>query len=111
MISGISKIENHKFLTTKDGVPNIVTVAFENIRSEVLLHFLESEKIYISTGSACSKSKKSRTFDGISLDNKYNDGVVRISLSEFNTEEEIKVVIEKLEKYVIEIRMIMKRGR
>ena len=46
-----------------------------------------------------------------SLDNKYNDGVVRISLSEFNTEEEIKVFIENLEKYVNEIRMIMKRGR
>ena len=111
LISGISKIENHKFLTNKDGVPNIVTVAFENIRSEVLLHFLESEKIYISTGSASSKGKKSRTFDGIGLDNKYNDGVVRISLSEFNTEEEITIFIENLEKYVNEIRMIMKRGR
>ncbi len=111
LISGISKIENHKFLTNKDGVPNIVTVAFENIRSEVLLHFLESEKIYISTGSACSKGKKSRTFDGIGLDNKYNDGVIRISLSEFNTEEEITIFIEKLEKYVNEIRMIVKRGR
>lgn len=111
LIGGISEIENHKFLTNENGVPNIVTVAFENIRSEVLLHFLESEKIYISTGSACSKGKKSRTFDGIGLDNKYNDGVVRISLSEFNTEEEIKIFIEKLKKYIDEIRMIMRRGR
>ncbi|WP_288867848.1 cysteine desulfurase family protein [uncultured Parvimonas sp.] len=111
LIEGISEIENHKFLTNENGVPNIVTVAFENIRSEVLLHFLESEKIYISTGSACSKGKKSRTFDGIGLDNKYNDGVVRISLSEFNTEEEIKIFIEKLKKYIDEIRMIMRRGR
>lgn len=111
LIGGISEIENHKFLTNENGVLNIVTVAFENIRSEVLLHFLESEKIYISTGSACSKGKKSRTFDGIGLDNKYNDGVVRISLSEFNTEEEIKIFIEKLKKYIDEIRMIMRRGR
>lgn len=111
LIGGISEIENHKFLTNENGVPNIVTVAFENIRSEVLLHFLESEKIYISTGSACSKGKKSRTFDGIGLDNKYNDGVVRISLSEFNTEQEIKIFIEKLKKYIDEIRMIMRRGR
>lgn len=111
LMEGISEIENHKFLTNENGVLNIVTVAFENIRSEVLLHFLESEKIYISTGSACSKGKKSRTFDGIGLDNKYNDGVVRISLSEFNTEEEIKIFIEKLKKYIDEIRMIMRRGR
>lgn len=111
LIDGISKIENHKFLTNKNGVANIVTVAFENIRSEVLLHFLESEKIYISTGSACSKGKKSRTFDGIRLENKFSDGVIRISLSEFNTEQEINTFVEKLEKYVNEIRKIMKRGR
>lgn len=111
LIEGISEIENHKFLTNENGVPNIVTVAFENIRSEVLLHFLESEKIYISTGSACSKGKKSRTFDGIKLQDKYSDGVVRISMSEFNTEEEIKIFIEKLKKYIDEIRMIMRRGR
>lgn len=111
LIGGISEIENHKFLTNENGVPNIVTVAFENIRSEVLLHFLESEKIYISTGSACSKGKKSRTFDGIKLQDKYSDGVVRISMSEFNTEEEIKIFIEKLKKYIDEIRMIMRRGR
>lgn len=111
LIEGISEIENHKFLTNENGVQNIVTVAFENIRSEVLLHFLESEKIYISTGSACSKGKKSRTFDGIKLQDKYSDGVVRISMSEFNTEEEIKIFIEKLKKYIDEIRMIMRRGR
>lgn len=111
LIGGISEIENHKFLTNENGVPNIVTVAFENIRSEVLLHFLESEKIYISTGSACSKGKKSRTFDGIKLQDKYSDGVVRISMSEFNTEQEIKIFIEKLKKYIDEIRMIMRRGR
>lgn len=111
LMEGISEIENHKFLTNENGVPNIVTVAFENIRSEVLLHFLESEKIYISTGSACSKGKKSRTFDGIKLHDKYSDGVVRISMSEFNTEEEIKIFIEKLKKYIDEIRMIMRRGR
>lgn len=111
LIGGISEIENHKFLTNENGVLNIVTVAFENIRSEVLLHFLESEKIYISTGSACSKGKKSRTFDGIKLQDKYSDGVVRISMSEFNTEEEIKIFIEKLKKYIDEIRMIMRRGR
>ena len=111
LIGGISEIENHKFLTNENGVPNIVTVAFENIRSEVLLHFLESEKIYISTGSACSKGKKSRTFDGIKLQDKYSDGVVRISMSEFNTEEEIKIFIEKLKRYIDEIRMIMRRGR
>lgn len=75
----------------------------------MLLHFLESEKIYISTGSACSKGKKSRTFDGIRLENKLSDGVIRISLSEFNTEQEINTFVEKLEKYVNEIRKIMKR--
>lgn len=111
LVSGISKIEGHKFLSNENGIENIVTVAFEKVKSEVLLHFLESEKIFISTGSACSKGKKSKTFDAIKLGDKFSDGVIRISLSEFNTEEEIKTFLEKLEKYILEIRFIMTRGR
>lgn len=111
LISEISKIDGHKFLSPENSVPNILCVAFSDIKSEVLLHFLESEKIYISTGSACSKGKKSRTLEEIKLSDKFNDGMVRISLSEFNTEEEMYIFIEKLDKYIKEIRSIMKRGR
>lgn len=111
LLNGISNIKDVKILSPKESVSNILTVAFKDIKSEVLLHFLESEQIYISTGSACSKGKKSRSLDEINLQDDYSDGMVRISLSEFNTEDQMYIFIEKLEKYVNEIRKIMKRGR
>ena len=111
LICGISEIENHKIISPKDGISNILLVAFENIKSEVVLHFLESDNIYISTGSACSKGKKSRTFEAINLNDRYSDGVIRISLSEYNTEDEIDIFLSKLKKYIEEVRNIVNRGR
>lgn len=111
LLNGISKIKDVKILSPQESVSNILAVSFKDIKSEVLLHFLESEQIYISTGSACSKGKKSRSLDEINLQDDYSDGMIRISLSEFNTEDQMYIFIEKLAKYVFEIRKIMKRGR
>src|SRR5699024_5828273 len=39
----------------QEGVaPHILSVSFKDIKGEVLLHSLEQDEIYISTGSACS---------------------------------------------------------
>lgn len=111
LIDEILKINDVKILSSNNSVSNILTVSFKYIKSEVLLHFLESEKIYISTGSACSKGKKSRSLEEINLSKDYIDGMIRISLSKFTTKDEIYIFIEKLKKYIDEIRFITKRGR
>ena len=36
--------------------PQIVSVSFEGVRSEVLLHALEDKGVYVSSGSACSSN-------------------------------------------------------
>ena len=36
-----------------EGAPQIVSLSFEGVRSEVLLHALEEKGIYVSSGSAC----------------------------------------------------------
>ena len=41
--------------------PAIMTLAFENIKGEVLLHMLESYGIIVGTGSACSSKNKQRS--------------------------------------------------
>ena len=41
----------------RQGAPQILSVSFMGIRSEVLLHTLEEKGIYISAGSACSSHK------------------------------------------------------
>ena len=103
-IDGIEKLEgthvNGK--TGEDSAPHIVSVSFEGIRSEVLLHSLEDRGIYVSSGSACSsnnhagKQKASKTLRNIHLKENLLDSTLRFSFSVHTTEEEIDYALEVL---------------
>jgi cysteine desulfurase len=85
-----------------NSAPHIINISFPNLKGEVLVHALEEEGIYVSTGSACnSRNKKgSQVLNAISVPPKYIEGTIRISLSKYNTEAEINYVIEKLQQKV-----------
>ncbi len=91
--------------------PHIVNISFLGIRGEVLLHMLEQADIYISTGSACSSKKRSKShvLKAAGLSDAEIDGAVRFSLSEFNTIEEMEYVLEHLKASVYRIRKIMRK--
>lgn len=94
-----------RLLSPEKGAPHIVNLAFPGLRGEVLLHLLEAEKIYISTGSACSskKGKLSRVHQSLGLPKEVAEGAVRISFCHDNTPEEIlrtaAVIRGAIEKY------------
>ncbi|QQK07437.1 cysteine desulfurase family protein [Miniphocaeibacter halophilus] len=96
--------------TLENSSPYILSVSFKDIRAEVLLHYLEMEEIYISTGSACGKNKKSRVIEAINLPKGYEDGTIRISFSKYTTIEEIDVFYNSLVKYIKEIRSVIRRN-
>lgn len=106
----VKNIDGVKINSPEDGVCHILNVSFENIRGEVLLHFLEQKKIYVSTGSACSSKKKgSHVLNAIKLKPEEIEGAVRFSLSDFNTEEEILETVKVLKDSINDLRMIIKR--
>ena len=74
-----------------EGAPQILSVSFPGVRSEVLLHTLEERGIYVSAGSACSshKRKASATLAAMGLSREQLESTVRISFSEENTFEEV----------------------
>ena len=82
--------------------PQIVSVSFEGVRSEVLLHALEDKGIYVSSGSACSSNHPgiSGTLKGIGVAQKLLDSTIRISFGIFNTREEVDYTIDVLKKLV-----------
>ena len=105
---GLSGITSWRENCPRDASPAIMSLAFADIRGEVLLRMLESDGIVIGTGSACSSKKKhSRIAKAIGLDDNYAEGIVRISFSKYNTEEEVRLLAEKLAKYVVELRRTM----
>jgi cysteine desulfurase len=77
-------------------VPNILTVAFEIIRGEVLLHSLERHGILVGIGSACSSHRESRFKKLLNLDDIHRDGIVRFSIGNDCDENDIDFVVEKI---------------
>ncbi|MGI6727565.1 MAG: cysteine desulfurase family protein [Anaerovoracaceae bacterium] len=89
--------------------PSILNVSFLGCRGEVLLHSLEQQNIYVSTGSACSSKKKgSHVLEAAGLDANCIDSAIRFSFSEFNTIEQMDYVLEGLKKAVDNIRKLMR---
>ena len=85
----------------EDGCSSVLNVSFVGCRAEVLLHQLEQDKIYVSTGSACSsKDKGSHVLSAMGLKPEEIEGAVRFSFSAENTKEEMDVVMDKLSAYV-----------
>ena len=82
--------------------PQIVSVSFEGVRSEVLLHALEDKGIYVSSGSACSSNHPgiSGTLKGIGVAQKLLDSTIRISFGIFNTKEEVDYTLDVLKELV-----------
>ncbi|MBQ2932936.1 MAG: cysteine desulfurase [Clostridia bacterium] len=94
-----------------NAAPHILNVSFAYVKSEVLLHSLENDGIYVSSGSACSSHKKGPSYvlSALGVDRKMIDGSIRFSLSEFTTEKEIDYTVERLVENVKNIRKLMKR--
>ncbi len=80
--------------------PYVLNVGFMGLRSEVLLHALEAEGIYVSAGSACNSKKKVRSsvLSAMGKSDEEIEGSIRLSFSKFNTMEEAEYAVEKLKE-------------
>ena len=83
-------------ISSPDASPYIVSFAVEGIKSETMLHYLESRDIFVSSGSACSKGKKSEVLKAFNVNEKFLDFAIRISFSDQNIKEEIDALIEAI---------------
>lgn len=71
------------------GSPYVTSISVQGLKSEVLLHFLEKKGIFVSSGSACSKGRKSSVIKEFRVPEKLSDSVLRISFSVDTTNEDI----------------------
>ncbi len=84
----------------RESAPQIVSVSFQGVRSEVLLHALEEREIYVSSGSACSSNHPgvSGTLKGIGVKQELLDATLRFSFGMFNKSEEIDYAVQVLKE-------------
>ncbi len=77
---------------------HIVSVSFRGVRSEVLLHALEENGIYVSAGSACAarKPQPSATLKAMGVEKELLGSTIRFSFSVYTTKEELDYTLQAL---------------
>ena len=108
LISGVNKIEHSYINSPEDGAPHILNIGFEDIRGEVLVHFLEQRRIFVSMGAACSSNRRgtSHVLKAIGMPSEKILGSIRISLAPNITKDQIRYVVSSLGDTVEQIRRI-----
>jgi cysteine desulfurase len=88
-------------------LPGLASFIFEGIeQAAFIIHKLNEYGICASSGSACSASSKeaSHVLVAMGYDESISHGTLRISLSEYNTKEEIDIIVNKLPLIIAEVR-------
>lgn len=100
----LSTIEGVSINSPEDGSPYVVNISAAGKRSEIMLHYLESREIYVSSGSACSKGQQSGVPEQFGITGKRADSALRISMTAETTEAEIEQFADALREGIANVR-------
>lgn len=104
LLERLSALKDIAINSTDDCLPNIVNFSVRGVRSEIMLHSLEEDGIYVSSGSACSKGKKSGVLGAFGVSDKDADCAIRVSFCTENTESDIDALCAKIAKTIERVR-------
>ncbi|MCX7753106.1 MAG: cysteine desulfurase [Blastocatellia bacterium] len=101
-LDGVRRIDRARINSPERSVPTTVNVSFPGIPAEVLLHALEEEGIFASTGAACAsrKRRRSHVLEAMRLPPEVIDSSLRFSFSRYTTVEDIEWAVHALQHAV-----------
>ena len=105
-VSRLEKIDGIKINSKADALPYIVNFSAKGIPSQPMINYLSEREIYVSGGSACAKGHRSSTLLAAGLSPEDIDSAVRVSLSRFNTAEELELLCENVENALKTLRKV-----
>ena len=87
-------------------LPNTTNLSFEYIEGEAILLLMSKEGIAASSGSACTSGslEPSHVLRAMGVPFTGTHGSIRFSLSRFNTDEDIDVILEKVPAIIARLR-------
>lgn len=106
-IDGALKIERSRLNGDRENrLPGNTNISFEGVEGESLLLLLDMNGISASSGSACTSGSldPSHVLLAIGLPHEVAHGSLRISINEYNTEEDIDYILEKLPPIIERLR-------
>ncbi|MCM1529392.1 MAG: cysteine desulfurase [Alistipes sp.] len=104
LLEKIAGIDGVTVNSPEDGSPYVINISAAGKRSEIMLHYLESKDIYVSSGSACSKGQQSGVLGVFGITGKAADSALRISITAETTEEELEAFARALRDGIANVR-------
>lgn len=104
LLERLSAMDDVPINSTEKCLPNIVNFSVRGVRSEIMLHSLEEDGIYVSSGSACSKGNRSGVLSAFGVSDKDADCAVRVSFCAENTLSDVDALCDKIEKTIERVR-------
>lgn len=88
----------HRVLSPTGGSPYVLSIAFPGIRGETLMHALSSDRILISTGSACGSHHqgKNDVLEAMGYSKDLILSSCRISFSPFQSEDDVSYLVDRI---------------
>ena len=109
LIDGLLKIPHSKLNGDRcSRLPLNLNMCFEGIEGESLLLLLDAKGICASSGSACTSGSldPSHVLLALGLPHEVAHGSLRISLCEYNTQEDVEIILNEVPKVVAYLRNI-----
>ncbi len=100
----LKKMPEVCIISGENSTPYILSISVPGIRSEIMLHYLEEQGIYLSSGSACAKGGPSHVLSAMGIDRKTGDSALRLSFGRYNTIAEVPVFIEALKSAIARLK-------
>lgn len=94
MVEKLMELDEIVINSPPDALPYVTNISVLGIKSEPMLNFLSERGICVSSGSACSKGKKSHVLMQMGLDRRRLDSPLRISFSRYTTVQEVDALIQ-----------------
>lgn len=107
LIEKILKIPHSRLNGSRENrLPGNVSVCFEGVEGESMLLYLDMQGVCASSGSACTSGSldPSHVLLAIGLPHEVAHGSLRLSLCEYNTEEEVDFIAEALPPIIERLR-------
>ena len=105
--NGLDKIDGAGFNGSREHcLPGTINYSFQGVNGEALLSLLSNEGICCSSGSACSAGslEPSHVLLALSLSHEMAQSALRFSLCEYNTMDEVRIIITKVTEAVNRLR-------
>ncbi len=103
IISHLSEYPKIKINSSKYCIPHILNISLMDIKPETFIHALETDEVYVSSNTACSKGKKSESVMNMYNDSKRAETTIRISLSYMTLPSEISDFLSSFDKHYKEL--------